>query len=207
MAHRKSVAGGGSQGVQLGLIITPMLDMAFQILAFFIMTYNPSALEGHIPGSLVPPENFAKKSKDANINPNENLLSVPEDELLPELQDAITVKVKAIQKGQEFGARTEGSPAQVFLKTTLDEEMIADVNVDLKKDALPKLDARLKEMLKKGATNKTNIKIAADGELRQQYVMMIYDTIKGAKIKDGDKTMAFEKIHFVPPPVLNSKLK
>ena len=62
MKHRKKDP--GSQGVQLGLIITPMLDMSFQILAFFIMTYNPSALEGHIPGSLVPPENYAKKSAD-----------------------------------------------------------------------------------------------------------------------------------------------
>src|SRR6266542_2828032 len=133
MAHKRtSVAGSGSQGVQLSLIVTPMLDMSFQILAFFIMTYHPSALEGHIPGSLVPPENFAKKSKDnTNLNPNENLLSVPEEELLPELQDAITVKVKAIQKGQEIGSRTEGSPAQIFIKTTLETEpeMIADVNV------------------------------------------------------------------------------
>src|SRR5262245_16512849 len=165
MNNRKSAAGPGSQGVQLSLIITPMLDMSFQILAFFIMTYHPSALEGHIPGSLVPPENPAMKSKDnTNIDPNLNPLSVPEEDLLPELQDAITVKVKAIQKGQEIGSRTEGAPAQIFIKTTLETEpeMIADVNVDLKKDALPRLDARLKEMLKKGATNKTHIKIAAD---------------------------------------------
>src|SRR5262245_16282224 len=156
MSHRRSVAGTGSAGVQLSLIVTPMLDMSFQILAFFIMTYHPSALEGHIPGSLVPPENFAKKSKDANVNPNENLLSVPDEELLPELQDAITVKVKAIQKGQEVGSRVEGSPAQIFIKTTLETEpeLVADVNLDLKKEALPRLDAKLKEMLRKGATNK-----------------------------------------------------
>jgi len=36
---------------------------------------------------------------------------------------------------------------------------------------------------------------------------MIYDTIKLARIKDGDKTIGFEKIHFVPPPVLNAKFK
>lgn len=209
MSHRRSVAGTGSAGVQLSLIVTPMLDMSFQILAFFIMTYHPSALEGHIPGSLVPPENFAKKSNEPNINPNENLLSVPPEDLLPELQDAITVHVKAIQKGEEVGTRVEGSPAQIFIKTTLETEkqLIADVNLDLKKEALPRLDARLKDMLKRGATKNTNIKIAADGDLRQQYVMMIYDTIKGAKIKDGDKTVGFEKVHFVPPPVLNAKFK
>src|SRR5437660_1202894 len=83
--------------LNLGLIITPMLDMSFQILAFFIMTYHPSALEGHIPGSLVPPDNFAKTSKDnkTEITPDQPL-SVPEEDLLPELQEAITVKAKAI---------------------------------------------------------------------------------------------------------------
>ena len=69
MSHRRSVAGAGSVGVQLSLIVTPMLDMSFQILAFFIMTYHPSALEGHIPGSLVPPESVAKKSDNPNIIP------------------------------------------------------------------------------------------------------------------------------------------
>ena len=85
----------GAQGVQLSLIITPMLDMSFQILAFFIMTYHPSALEGHIPGRLAPPENPATKSKDNNPTPNiETPFSVPEDLLDPELQESIMVKVK-----------------------------------------------------------------------------------------------------------------
>ena len=51
MHHKKPEAGS-----EVTLPITPMLDMSFQILSFFIMTYHPSALEGHIPGSLAPPE-------------------------------------------------------------------------------------------------------------------------------------------------------
>src|SRR5438552_9514771 len=99
----------GAPGVQLGLIITPMLDMAFQILAFFIMTYHPSALEGHIPGSLVPPDNFAKKGpKDPSIPNPEEALSVPEDQLLPDLKEAISVTLKSIAKGQEFSHLLEG---------------------------------------------------------------------------------------------------
>jgi biopolymer transport protein ExbD len=42
-------------GVNLGLVITPMLDMSFQLLAFFVMIYHPSALEAHIDGRLLPP--------------------------------------------------------------------------------------------------------------------------------------------------------
>src|SRR5215211_5743810 len=101
-------------GVALGLIITPMLDMSFQILAFFIMTYNPSALEGHIPGSLVPPENYAKKSSDASVPPDmETPLSIPEEDLDPSLQEAITIKAKGILKDQEKGNRTEGMLGQI----------------------------------------------------------------------------------------------
>lgn len=200
MSQRQRHQGGGTPGVQLGLIITPMLDMSFQILAFFIMTYHPSALEGHVPGSLVPPDNFAKKSKDNNpaVPSEQNLLSIPEDELLPELQEAITVRAKAVVKGQE-GVRTEGMLSQLFIKTSLDTEptMLADVDVDIDK-AIGKLEVKLKEMLAKGSTTKANVKLAADGDLRQQYIMMIYDTCKKA---------GFVNIHFVPPPILNTKLK
>ena len=42
------------------------------------------------------------------------------------------------------------------------------------------------------------LKIAADGNLKQQYIMAAYDAAKKA---------GFSKIHFVPPPVLSSKLK
>lgn len=48
------------EGVNLTLVITPMLDMSFQLLAFFIMTYHPSALEAHIDGRLMPPEKVAR---------------------------------------------------------------------------------------------------------------------------------------------------
>ena len=48
------------------------------------------------------------------------------------------------------------------------------------------------------AASKTHIMIAADGELRQHYLMKAYDAARKA---------GFEKIHFVPPPVLNAKLK
>lgn len=34
------------------LPITPMLDMAFQLLAFFVMTFNPTPAEGHLDMAL-----------------------------------------------------------------------------------------------------------------------------------------------------------
>ncbi len=39
--------------ISLGVVIAPMLDIAFQVLAFVVMTYQPAALEGHLSGKLL----------------------------------------------------------------------------------------------------------------------------------------------------------
>jgi biopolymer transport protein ExbD len=88
-----------------------------------------------------------------------------------------------------------GSPSQIFLlePPALEAELIADVDVEFAV-VLDRLSARLKKLCK----DAVNLKIAADGELRQQYVMAVYDTARKA---------GFDKIHFVPPPLLSAKLK
>src|SRR5262245_60607777 len=100
-------------GVNLGVIITPMLDMAFQLLAFSVIAYNPSPLEGHYKVSQVlPPEKrpgFAGPKKD---DKKEDLLPVPED---PKLQDVVLVSIKALTVGQAPG-RQEGEIWQIYLK-------------------------------------------------------------------------------------------
>ena len=49
MSHRKQPDPSG-EGVNLSLIITPMLEMSFELRAFFILTSAPSALEGQLAG-------------------------------------------------------------------------------------------------------------------------------------------------------------
>jgi biopolymer transport protein ExbD len=177
----------GPGGVNLGLIITPMLDMSFQILAFFIMTYHPSALEGHIPGSLAPPADVAKKGQENKVEDIINP-SVPEDMILPELQDAITVIVKV--SGEE-----PGKPGKLLLqrKTSPAPEEFEDATRATWKVARAALAKELKRLNVEGTVEKSNIKIAADGDLMQQYVMEVYDVCKQS---------GFPKIHFVPPPLL-----
>ncbi len=46
----------GTDFVEPDLPITPMLDMSFQLLAFFIMTFKPAPTEGQIAMSLPPPD-------------------------------------------------------------------------------------------------------------------------------------------------------
>jgi biopolymer transport protein ExbD len=45
-----------TEHVEPDLPITPMLDMSFQLLAFFIMTFKPAPTEGQIAMSLPPAE-------------------------------------------------------------------------------------------------------------------------------------------------------
>jgi biopolymer transport protein ExbD len=175
MRKHKDVAGG----VNLGLIITPMLDMSFQILSFFIMTYHPSALEGHIAGSLAPPNDFAKTAKDNK--PEDILQSVPEDQIL-ELQDALTIMVSAnggVAGKVSLQRKTEPTPRQ-----------IADTGNMSWKEAKQILAAELKQISKEADTEKANIKIAGDADLQQQFVLDVYDICKQS---------GFSKIHFVPP--------
>jgi len=181
MRHKRGRAGGGSGGVQLGLIVTPMLDMSFQLLAFFIMTYHPSALEGHIDGNLLPPTLVAEKSKD--ITP----MDLPTIDEEPQLQDVLLVVVKAVPKGQTEGQRFDGEPSRIMLKRpeNPDAMTISDTDTSLA-DGLKKLTAELK---REGGT-KANIKIEGDGDLKHRYLMEVYDACKKA---------GFQNISFVAP--------
>ncbi len=176
-------------GINLGLIITPMLDMSFQILAFFIMTYNPSALEGHIPASFVPPS-APGPGNDLEIELLEEAALIP--------ANVIQVKIKSTARGQEVGNRLEGYPSQIHIKQPADADHVLLTDVDASFDAaLRKLETRLKVLFTQEAGAKTDLKIDADGELRQQYVMQVYDTCKKA---------GFDKVHLVAP-ILNAKLR
>src|SRR2546430_8717277 len=109
MARRK-YEDQGAGGVNLALIVTPMLDMAFQLLAFFVMTYHPSALEGSYKISQVlPPE-----KKVGAAGPKDKKDELPGD-IEPKLSDVVLVSVKATTRGQ-FPERTEGEIYRVYLK-------------------------------------------------------------------------------------------
>src|SRR5688572_15707446 len=105
---RPEEVGGG--GVALGLIITPMLDMSFQILSFFIMTYHPSALEGHINGNLVPPSKTLIASKD-KVDPTDTPLLPDSD---PDPEDTLQVIAKAAKPGQQERQRVDGQPTTIY---------------------------------------------------------------------------------------------
>jgi biopolymer transport protein ExbD len=171
----------GSTGVNLGLIVTPMLDMSFQILAFFIMTYHPSALEGHLAGSLAardvggpPPIVEPRAEAPQLIVDPDQLADVPtvivrSSGVIPGTPDKLLVK-----------SHTDGAPRQVADATVTWERARAD------------LGGELKALRKEIGTDKADVRIEADADLRHEFVLQIYDVCKQA---------GFARIHFVPPPL------
>src|SRR5581483_5651250 len=61
-----------SMDVEINKVITPMLDMAFQIFAFFIVIYHPSQLEGQLLLSLTEVAQ-AKAAKPEDAKPDQSM--------------------------------------------------------------------------------------------------------------------------------------
>src|SRR5438270_8369974 len=110
MARHRSHAEEG-EGVALSLVITPMVDMAFQLLAFFIMTYHPSALEAHIDGKLLPPAKVAHAGPAMGAKDDKKKDEIPAD-TEPDPKETARVIVRAVAPGQTEGKKGEGEPSR-----------------------------------------------------------------------------------------------
>lgn len=73
------------------IFITPMLDMSFQILAFFVFTYHPAPPEGHFPIVLA-----AGEAGGEQVPKNPEQMAAPGD---PALRPLVTVLAKADGRG------------------------------------------------------------------------------------------------------------
>ena len=157
-------------GPEPTLPVTPMLDMAFQLLAFFVATYNPSDLEGQMDLSL-PSEKItqAKSAEDVKTDaaPDKKPIDLPAN-----LTVIVRTQMDNVNNGRisALTLQDDAGPSQI--------------------DNLDKLAAELK---KRQATveNKENIKIQADGRLKWEEVIKVMDTCQ---------TAGFKNISFVPPP-------
>src|SRR6516162_6865915 len=100
MRHR-SLIPEEVQGVVMP--ITPMLDMTFQLLFFFILNYHPNALEGQMDLSLpAPTENKAKEQPETPMpSGSEN--------------DEVPAQVKVIVRTQQ-GTESEGMISRVTVE-------------------------------------------------------------------------------------------
>jgi biopolymer transport protein ExbD len=167
-------------GPEPNIPVTPMLDMAFQLLAFFVMTYHPSDLEGQMQLAL--PANDAKaahsqQEQDPTTKHDANpVLEVPSD---------LTVVVKTQNDGVNNGAISslgvEDRSGPATIRPTGDESL---------GDAL----TRYLQKAKDSVDNKSAIRLQADSHLKWDNVVQVMDACRKA---------GFENISFVPPPDFN----
>jgi biopolymer transport protein ExbD len=145
----------GDRPVDVTLPITPMLDMSFQLLAFFVMTFqSANALEGQLDMYLPKAGNPQAK------RPDQVDLSKDSDADLD--QQADLAVVVSSQRGD-----VEGLAIREKTKTTPVE------NVKALKPALVKLRTEL------GGTQ-TAIKIEADSHLKYARLIDVMDACLGA---------------------------
>ena len=178
MAVKRGAAEGSE--IEINKVITPMLDMAFQIFAFFIVIYHPSQLEGQMLLNL-PDAAQAKAAKPEEAKADQSMAG----EL--DLPAEVTVLVKTKRPDGGF----DGSITQITVQERLGSKEV--VKQDQSSRDVANLDA-LRQYLKSvrdGLTNQNDIKLEAESGLRYECVMQVMDMCTRAGFKNGG---------FAPPP-------
>jgi biopolymer transport protein ExbD len=138
--------------LEVELPITPMLDLAFQVLLFFILTYRPPQLEGQM--DLVLPE-----SGQARATPSDGEADIPAPAEPPA---EITVMIRAQRQEKDRGAI---SRILIQERKSLHAKEVINES-DLRNYLL---------ILRPNLGNKTNITIQAESGLRYAYLMTVMD--------------------------------
>ena len=146
------------------LPITPMLDLAFQVLLFFILTYHPSQLEGQL--ELLLPDS-AEGAAAAPVEQSQSM-----DSPIPELPSEVTVVLKTHHDGENIGG--------VSQITVQSPEGVKDVQG---REELRKYLQKLRP----GLINQNDIKVQGESKLKTAYLIEIMDDC----IRAGFKNVSF----------------
>lgn len=140
MGRRKKKKGG--EAVELNL--AAMLDMAFQLLTFFILTFKPAPVEGQIAQRLPPPQAVAGKtdSKPAGDNDKTSDAPAPVSTLLISVfSDPQTGDIAGMAIGENGVTLKDldGKLKEIFAANTPFEQVLIQVHQDLMYDKLMKV--------------------------------------------------------------------
>lgn len=169
----------GTGDTKVDVPITPMLDMTFQLLFFFVLNYNPSAMEGQMDLSLPTPKDMVK-----NASKPEKPSEMPGDEEPPEEPPEVTVVVKTQHDG-----RSDGVISQVSILSNAGETPVPTPN-----GKLDQLVDQLKKMRDDPALiNKKDVKLQGDSRLKWEAIV---------RVRDACQQAGFTNASFAPPPDL-----
>lgn len=146
---------------EVELNLAAMLDMAFQLLAFFILTFRPSPLEGQIMLHMPPPRpittlpNAQAPGSDPN-NPNP-------------VQGLNTLVITVLS-----------SPGGNIGGLSIGEATVPDLNA---------FASRLKTLLSDPGTGFDQVLIQASSDLRYQSLMDVVDVCTRMTLANGQKLM------------------
>jgi biopolymer transport protein ExbD len=177
--------------VNLGVIITPMLDTCFQLLFFFIVMYRPHVLEGQMMMSLPIKDQEAKGPEV--LKPN----------LAPDQPPKDLAELTLVIRGR-LGGEHEGDISQIIVREGVTEKQI---DIPYLKDGetvdLPTLSQRLKAHLKEvraRLNNKEDFQVQAEHRVKWDRVMRVVDICLLEEV-------GFTKPGFQKPPDAPEKKK
>ena len=158
---------------EVELNLTAMLDMAFQLLAFFILTFRPAPVEGELAMRLPAADAVLTKAEAKNDNgPGGAMEEMKALEIA--LGSDSSGEISTIQLGQG-GISLRGSGA----------------------GALGKLDGWLKDSLGVKGTPYDQVVLKVAPKLKYDELMKVMDVCLRQKLPDGKQ---LEKIGFVQMP-------
>lgn len=142
------------------LPITPMLDMTFQLLSFFILTFRPTPMEGEMEFRLPPMKEAAAKPQP---------MDTPE---IPEVPATNELIIRA----------EKGAPSYYLLKTDLDQ---TGKQFKELKEFLDHLRGPLKADKTPDKPGSDTIRVRPEKALKHAYLVDVMDAVRREEFKVG----------------------
>jgi biopolymer transport protein ExbD len=140
-------------GIAIDIPVTPMLDMAFQLLIFFIFTYHPSEMEGQME--------MAMRGKGGCIL----VPPAPVDPEPGEDQTSVVIRVRT-QQGPEAGG--------IVFPIEVEADLARGVA-----SSVPELETYLTKLRTSGRLlGRSGATIESDGQLKWAFVVDVMDACK-----------------------------
>ena len=168
--HRKK-----HSDAKVELNLAAMLDMAFQLLTFFILTFRPAPVEGQLAVNLPPPVAMTQ------VDPNQAAADEPGDGA--DTRETLHMFVLSNERGQAVEVKL-GSGV-VVARGSLDPFQLKQVN------------ERLKALFSVPVTPFDHVQIAVDGRLHYDELMKLIDVCTKQTLPNGKP---LQKISFTELP-------